>query len=165
MGNAQVMTAKVAWDNACYWSVTALLYFQRRFTQPEFIRSIEPLMRRFFVLHARMQQFLRAWDLADDGATYATTWTSVLDEPWLRALQSSLADAVVSDDDLRKRLTENMTRLESFASAWQNHARVHHPALPRFVHDVADTTPVDLSAFVFETTSAAHEHVQARPFS
>ena len=30
MGNAQVMTAKVAWDNAAYWSVTALLFFQRR---------------------------------------------------------------------------------------------------------------------------------------
>ena len=43
MGNAQVMTAKVAWDNACYWCVTALLYFQRRFTQPEFMRSIDPL--------------------------------------------------------------------------------------------------------------------------
>ena len=22
MGNAQVMTAKVAWDNACYWAIT-----------------------------------------------------------------------------------------------------------------------------------------------
>ena len=30
MGNAQVMTAKVAWDNACYWAITALLFFQRR---------------------------------------------------------------------------------------------------------------------------------------
>ena len=65
MGNAQVMTAKVAWDNACYWAITALLFFQRRLRQPEFMASIDPLMRRFFVLHARMQQFLRAWDDAD----------------------------------------------------------------------------------------------------
>ncbi len=62
MGNAQVMTAKVAWDNACYWAITALLFFQRRLTEPEFIASIDPLMRRFFVLHARMQAFFRAWD-------------------------------------------------------------------------------------------------------
>ena len=62
MGNAQVMTAKVAWDNACYWAITALLFFQRRYRRPEFIASIEPLMRRFFVLHARMQSFFRAWD-------------------------------------------------------------------------------------------------------
>ena len=65
MGNAQVMTAKVAWDNACYWAITALLYFQRRYRQPEFIASIENLMRRFYVLHARMQQFLKAWNDID----------------------------------------------------------------------------------------------------
>src|SRR5207247_611730 len=63
MGNAQVMTAKVAWDNACYWAMTALLFFQRRLTRPEFIESIDPLLRRFFVLDARMQPFLLAWAL------------------------------------------------------------------------------------------------------
>ena len=67
MGNAQVMTAKVSWDNACYWAITALLFFQRRLRQPEFIASIEPLMRRFFVLHARMQQFFSAWDRRRSG--------------------------------------------------------------------------------------------------
>ena len=67
MGNAQVMTAKVAWDNACYWAITALLFFQRRLRQPEFMASIEPLMRRFFVLHARMQRFLNAWNRVDAG--------------------------------------------------------------------------------------------------
>ena len=65
MGNAQVMTAKAAWDNGAYWAITGLLYFQRRFTNTEFMRSIDPLMRRFFVLHARMQQLFNAWDLAD----------------------------------------------------------------------------------------------------
>ena len=64
MGNAQVMTAKAAWDNACYWAITALLYFQRRLTQPEFMATIDPLMKRFFVLHARMQVFFRIWDRA-----------------------------------------------------------------------------------------------------
>ena len=35
--------------------------------------SIEPLMRRFFVLHARMQQLFNAWDRADaDAATRAS---------------------------------------------------------------------------------------------
>jgi hypothetical protein len=65
MGNAQVMTAKVSWDNACYWSIPALLFFQRRFRRPEFMDSIDALLRRFFVLHARMQQMLRAWDRVD----------------------------------------------------------------------------------------------------
>ncbi|MEO5742606.1 MAG: tryptophan 7-halogenase, partial [Vicinamibacterales bacterium] len=65
MGNAQVMMAKVTWDNACYWGITGLLFFQRRYRRPEFLASIEPLMRRFFVMHARMQSFFRAWDVAD----------------------------------------------------------------------------------------------------
>ena len=36
---------------------------------PAFMASIEPLLRRFFVLHARMQQLFRAWDLADTRST------------------------------------------------------------------------------------------------
>ena len=78
MGNAQVMTAKVAWDNACYWAITALLYFQRKYRQPEFIASIDDLMRRFFVLHARMQQFLKAWNDID-ARNYGAGFTSVVD--------------------------------------------------------------------------------------
>ena len=82
MGNAQVMTAKVAWDNACYWAITALLFFQRRLRQPEFMASIEPLMRRFFVLHARMQQFLqrlgsrRPAQLRGRARATSSTWSS-----------------------------------------------------------------------------------------
>jgi hypothetical protein len=45
MGNAQVMLAKVTWDNGCYWAVTALLFFQRRLRRPEFIASIEQVLR------------------------------------------------------------------------------------------------------------------------
>ena len=68
MGNAQVMTAKAAWDNGAYWAITGLLYFQRRYTHPEFMQSIDLLMRRFFVLHARMQQLFNAWDLVGSGS-------------------------------------------------------------------------------------------------
>ena len=82
MGNAQVMMAKITWDNGCYWAITALLFFQRRYRRPEFIASIEPLMRRFFVLHARMQSFFRAWDHADQ-RSYADAERNVLDLDFL----------------------------------------------------------------------------------
>ena len=111
MGNAQVMTAKAAWDNSAYWAITALLYFQRRYRQPEFIASIEPLMRRFFVLHARMQQFLRAWDLAD-ARVYADDFTNVVSVDILRELQASLAGPMMEDDALRARLERNFALLE-----------------------------------------------------
>lgn len=131
MGNAQVMSAKAAWDNGCYWAVPALVFFQRRLTDPAFMASIEPVMRRFFVLHARMQRFFRAWDLADD-KRYADHALNVLDAPFLRAWQDAL-DEPLSEVELRERLAANVVVLEGFARAWQDLARREHPALPAFV--------------------------------
>ena len=132
MGNAQVMTAKVSWDNACYWAITALLFFQRRLRQVEFIASIEPLMRRFFVLHARMQQFFKAWDRADPGVhTHGSA--SVIDVDFLRQLQAGLGDALIGDGPLVRRLEANYTLLETFARTWQAIAARRHIALARFV--------------------------------
>ena len=132
MGNAQVMTAKVAWDNATYWSVTALLFFQRRFRHPEFMASIDPLMRRFFVLHARMQQLFAAWGRADHAA-YGHSRADVMDVGRLRQLQGSLDDSMMDDESLRERLQRNYVWLESMARAWQRRAAEHDPALARFI--------------------------------
>ena len=65
MSNARVMSAKVAWDNGCYWWVTALLFFNRKYRDAAFLASIEPQMRRFFHLHVSMQAFLRDWHRQD----------------------------------------------------------------------------------------------------
>jgi flavin-dependent dehydrogenase len=132
MGNAQVMTAKVSWDNACYWGITALLFFQRRYRRPEFIASIEPLMSRFMVLHARMQSLFNAWDRAD-ATPYGNGAANVMDVGFLRRLQNSLADPLMEDGDLRARLESNFALLEAFARAWQAIAAGQYPALARFV--------------------------------
>ncbi len=60
MGNAQVMTVKVAWDNACYWAISALLYFRRKYRDMAYMQQIEGLLTRFFFLHARMQTQVEA---------------------------------------------------------------------------------------------------------
>jgi flavin-dependent dehydrogenase len=133
MGNAQVMTAKVAWDNACYWAINALLFFQRRLRQPEFMASIDPLMRRFFLLHARMQQFLRAWYEADQGSAYGYETPNVVDVEYLRTLQSSLGDPLIDDAALRARLEANFALLEAFARSWQAIALERHAGLHRIV--------------------------------
>jgi hypothetical protein len=134
MGNAQVMTAKISWDNACYWAISALLFFQRRYRRPEFIESIDPLMRRFFVLHARMQSFLREWDLLDTGARYSHSSHNVVSVDFLRQLQAKLGDPVMDDDDaLRARLEDNYALLERFARSWQAIAAERYPAIARFV--------------------------------
>jgi len=133
MGNAQVMTAKVAWDNACYWAITARLFFQRRLPDLEFMESIDPLMRRFFLLHARMQQLLRAWDQSDTGAHYPAGSTSVVNVEWLRTLQASLDEPRMDDASLRAMLEANLQRLEDFARGWQAHASGRHPGVARLI--------------------------------
>ncbi|HEY0284705.1 MAG TPA: hypothetical protein VGC23_04900, partial [Vicinamibacterales bacterium] len=143
MGNAQVMIAKVTWDNACYWAMTALLFFQRRYRRPEFIESIEPLMRRFFVMHARMQSFFRAWDAADQ-RRYADAGTNVLDLDFLKHLMSSLNDPMMDDDSLRARLAENYALLEGFAQSWQAVASEDYPDLARFVPAKGDSATLNL---------------------
>jgi flavin-dependent dehydrogenase len=146
MGNAQVMTAKATWDNACYWAVTALLYFQRRLTQPEFMATIDPLMKRFFVLHARMQVFFRVWDQRD-AARYGAGFTNVVAVEELRRLQAALGGPVFGDDALRATLQANVALLEQLAQSLQVLASEVDPALGRFVAPVGpDDTPFDIRA-------------------
>ena len=139
MGHAQVMTAKVSWDNATYWAVPALLYFQRRLVRPEFMTTIEPLMRRFFVLHARMQQLFIAWGKAE-GPSPASGHANVLNVDRLRQLQGSLDDPLQTDEALRTRLEDNVSWLETLAFAWQQLAAGQNPALRRFVSDPGSRT-------------------------
>jgi hypothetical protein len=146
MGSAQVMTAKVSWDNACYWAITALLFFQQRLIDPGFMTSIDPLMRRFFVLHARMQQFFNAWYRADAGSCYGQASPNVVDVEFLRRWQAGLGDEMIDDDRLRQRLEDNYATLEAFARTWQALAAERHSGLDRFVAPPAagEHAPVDL---------------------
>jgi flavin-dependent dehydrogenase len=151
MGNAQVMTAKAAWDNGAYWAITGLLYFQRRYTRPEFMQSIEPLMRRFFVLHARLQQLFNAWDLADQNQ-YEDAFTNVISVDFLRVLQAGLAAPAMDDEALRRKLEENFALLETFAGTWQALAAACDPTLARFV--AANERLLDLSPLVLQPVAA-----------
>ena len=116
-GHARVMTAKVAWDNACYWGVSALLFFQRKYRDYAFIQSIDPLLRRFFALHVQMQDYLRDWHLRDT-TMLVDGFASVVEEPYLWRLQNEL-DAEHDDASLRATLEANVAWLEKFAAAFQ----------------------------------------------
>jgi hypothetical protein len=153
MGNAQVMTAKIAWDNACYWGITATLFFNRRLRRPEFMESIEPLMRRFFVLHARMQQLFNAWALADADATYEAAAPNVVGVDCLRQLQAALAETAPDDGALRDRLGRHYALLEDLAASWQAVASARHPDVNRFVADSGSR--IDISPLRLRTAAEA----------
>lgn len=150
MGNAQVMTAKAAWDNGAYWAITALLYFQRRLTRPEFMTTIDPLMKRFFILHARMQVFLRTWDQRDS-SQYGEGFTNVIAVASLRQLQAELGGPQMDDEALRAKLEANFALLERFAQSLQTLAAETDPALGRFVPPLAEGEErFDISAITVE---------------
>jgi flavin-dependent dehydrogenase len=150
MGNAQVMTAKAAWDNACYWAITALLFFQRRLIEPVFMDTIETLMKRFFVLHARMQVLLRTWDERDP-ADYAAGFANVVAVADLRRLQAALGGPIMSDDELRARLQSHLDLLERFAQSIQRLASRIDPALSRFVAPARPDDPhLDIAAITLD---------------
>ena len=151
MGNAQVMTAKAAWDNACYWSITALLYFQRRFRCPEFMASIDFLLKRFFVLHARMQTLLNRWDVVDD-SRYAHGSTNVVAVDFLRRLQGELAAPRMNDQALRMKLQENLWLLERFAKSLHAAAAARNPELAGHAPPTGpETTLVDIEPLLLQS--------------
>lgn len=144
MGNAQVMTAKAAWYNGAYWAITALLFFQRRLTRPEFMTTIDPLMKRFFILHARMQVFLRTWDQRDS-PQYGEGFSNVIALAPLRKLQAELGGPQLDDNVLRAKLDANFLLLERFAHSLQTLAAETDPALGRFVPATTGAERFDIS--------------------
>jgi flavin-dependent dehydrogenase len=143
MGHAEAMSGKIAWDNACYWAITALIFYQRRLADPAFLASIDPLMRRFVVLHTRMQVFFRTW-AESTPSTAEGGWTSIVGHDELRNLQAALGDERLDCGALRARLEANLTWLEGFAAGWQQAAVESVGAEIGRLVPVGDVTPINL---------------------
>jgi hypothetical protein len=120
MGNARVMSAKIAWDNACYWGITALVFVHRKYRDITFLKSIERLLRRFFVLHVQMQRFFREWDKREASPPDLRGGTlNVIDIDFLRRLQAALGHPLPTEHGLRRQLGDNLALLERFATTLQ----------------------------------------------
>jgi hypothetical protein len=154
MGSAQAMTAKISWDNASYWAISALLFLQRRFRRPDFLQRIEGRLRNFSLLHARMQQLFHVWAEADR-AQYASAWVDVLDVEDLRQLQAGLIGASMNDDELITRIDRNFAVLQSLANTWQTLVAGRYPQLPRFINIDSNVPLMDLQSLQFSEVPAA----------
>jgi hypothetical protein len=78
------------------------------------MRSLEPLLYRFFLLHARMQRRLRHWHDNDAANRHGRGYVNFMEVPWLKSLQTSLGDTLDAVA-LTARLTRNLADLERFA--------------------------------------------------
>jgi hypothetical protein len=129
MGNAQVMSAKIAFDTAFYWGWVALLFLNKRLTDPDFMDSIEPEVERMVAVQGAAQRLFREWAEAEnprcepgliDQFDVATLWRiyTVLIRP-------------IDGDVLRRRVSEALDRLEAFVEVLFRHAARARPEVAR----------------------------------
>lgn len=126
MGNPQVMTSKIVWDNSSYWGFNALLFFNRKYIDLPFMERISVLFRRYLLIHRRMQAFLQQWDRLEQ-RDWRDAHVNLLTIRFMYELQSGLAEPH-DDESLARTLERNMSLLEGLAAAIEDLAP---PALAR----------------------------------
>jgi flavin-dependent dehydrogenase len=60
-GDPQVMIAKIACNNIVYWSTSALLFFNRKLSEPEFMAEVMPDLERIWKVNRRLEAMFREW--------------------------------------------------------------------------------------------------------
>ena len=113
-GNTGVFPIKVIWDYTYYWGVLCQLFFQRRLTDIAGLGRLRAEMTGAVKLNGAMQDFLRAWALADPGSNRA----SMIDQAsldWFARLNAGLRDDL-DDVQFAERLRSTTTLLQALAS-------------------------------------------------
>lgn len=131
MGNAEVMVAKVVWDWACYWGVTALLFFHNnKLFDMEWATSMREELKRFNLLYTDMQSFFQQWANATPQPRM-DEFINILSFPFMEDLYYGL-NAGLDDQALKLQVIDNIALLESIAheckhgQTIRNKNGVHH---------------------------------------
>jgi flavin-dependent dehydrogenase len=112
MGNADIMLDKITWDYANYWGSIALLYFNNKLTDLDFMLSIARPMQTLDALNATMQQHFQTRNV--DNTTARPRFNDTLDNPFLKALNTDL-QTPLTDDQLRKQLINNIDGIKALS--------------------------------------------------
>lgn len=115
-GNPQVMSLKIAWDYSGYWGSTALLYFQNKLTDLEFMRSVTIDVVQVHRLNQAAQRLLHQWNELDDGRWAEPRLLNYHVLGYLAEWQALLRRRY-TDDELRRALRENR-RIMEVVVAW-----------------------------------------------
>lgn len=110
-GNAQVASLKIVYDYSAYWASTALLFFQRKLTQPDFLKRVTIDMIKVARLGAAGQAFFQQWARRDKGRGSADVMLNYHKLGYLTRWQTDLERAY-TDDELVHVMRENRRVLE-----------------------------------------------------
>jgi len=114
MGNPRAMTAKVVWDWAGYWGVSALLFFHgNKLFDLAWSSSMREPLQRFNALYVEMQAFFRHW-ATQPAEPQTDQFINILGFPYLEELYFGL-NAQLDDEALKQQFTKNVAMLEALA--------------------------------------------------
>lgn len=110
-GNAHVASLKIVYDYSAYWASTALLFFQRKLTEPSFLRTVTIDMVQVARLAKAAQAFFREWSRRDEGRPSAKGMLNYQTLGYLSQWQADLRRPY-TDEQLAVALRENRRVLE-----------------------------------------------------
>lgn len=127
MGNPRVFIAKVVWDWACYWGVSALLFFHgNKLFDPVWSAAMREHLQRFNALYVEMQGFFRQWSSLP-AEPQSDKFVNILGFPYLEELYFGL-DAKLDDEALKRQVIKNLAMLEALATECKMHGTIPHKA-------------------------------------
>ena len=127
-GNAEVMTAKLIWESAVYWSCVALPFYNGKLTDARFAAATRPELSRIYAISHRMEQLFRDWHALGQ-RDWAGSFIANHGFPAFRQIQCDLAGDF-DDAALLVKYREHRELLEAIAVV--------------VFHQAADSLPVRL---------------------
>ena len=126
-GNAQVMSFKIIWDWAYYWSITATLFFHDRLCDLDMFLRIRRSLKRAGRLNADMQRLLRRWHETGVDAMPAN-FVDVAHIPFMAELNRGLTDRL-DGEQFEQRFTSNVAGLKRLAGEIAGHVARSRPGI------------------------------------
>jgi len=133
MGNPQVMAAKMVFDNAFYWGWAVLAFQNGRLCDVDFMQSFHDEVLRSISLHGRVEEFLREWHAAERPDVAPGQYIDQFDVKMLWAIYTTLIRPI-DGDVLKRRMSENLDRLEALAEVIFRRATRGNPRVEAAEH-------------------------------
>ncbi len=126
--DAQVMPVKVLWDYSYYWGIMCPLFIQKRLTDLQKIRQLQPELTRLADLNVAVQAFMREWSGLTD---HAHNPPQLLDQaalPWFAEMNRGLTDQL-DDAGFDALIARSARILDELAVEIVREATARHPEL------------------------------------
>jgi flavin-dependent dehydrogenase len=106
-GNPRIMALKFVWDYAVYWGFPALLYFNEKLTDVNFIQSQSKGVEEIRDMNLKMQEFFRSWYEADPTVNAEATFVDQSQIKIMTRLNAELKEKL-GDAALKMRFQDNV---------------------------------------------------------